>query len=281
MKLTTLFSLFSGAVLLTALPSLVSAHFQMIHADGYLRDKGGKVTLNMPFTHPSHGAPMMEMATKPLAFTLHHRDKNTDLNADLQAVSWSEPSGEKTAQAWQAETKLRRLGDYVFSLTPVPYYEESEEKYIQQFTKVIYNVGGLPTNWDQPTGAPFEIIPDLAPYAVYAGGLFSGTVLVDGKPYPNAEIEVEYLNHAVNTENNGFVAAANITYPNAHMNIQTIKSDAAGRFMFVPPVAGYWGFAALDLDNDQQYEGKELSQDAVLWIQAHELAKNPSPEQAQ
>ena len=281
MKPTTLFSLLSGTVLLAALPSLVSAHFQMIHADDYLRNKGGKVTLNMPFTHPSHGAPMMEMVAKPLAFTLHHRDKNADLTDDLQAVSWSEPSGENSTQAWQAETKLRRIGDYVFSLTPAPYYEESEEKYIQQFTKVIYNVGGLPTNWDQPTGAPFEIMPDLAPYAVYAGGLFSGTVLVDGKPYPNAEIEVEYLNHAVNIENKGFVAAANITYPNAHMNIQTIKSDVSGRFMFVPPVAGYWGFAALDLDNDQQYEGKELSQDAVLWIQAHELAKNPSPEQAQ
>ena len=126
----------------------------------------------------------------------------------------------------------------------------------------------------QPTGAAFEILPDLAPYAVYAGGLFSGTVLVDGKPYPNAEIEVEYLNHAVNAENTGFTTETHITYPNAHINIQTIKSDASGRFIFVPPVAGYWGFAALDLDNEQQHEGKALSQDAVLWIQAHELKQN-------
>ncbi len=269
-----LINLLSGAVLLTALPSLVLAHFQMIHADNYLRDKGGKVVLNMPFTHPSHGAPMMEMATKPLIFTLRHREQDTDLSAELEAISWSEPSGENKAQAWQSQTIFRRLGDYVFNLKPTPYYEESEDKYIQQFTKVVYNVGGLPTDWDQPAGAPFEILPDLAPYAVYAGGLFSGTVLVDGKPYPGAEIEVEYLNHAVNADNNGFVTDANITYPNVHMNIQTIKADESGRFMFVPPIAGYWGFAALDLDNDQQYEGKELSQDAVLWIQAHELKTN-------
>lgn len=251
----------------------VSAHFQMIQADDYLRDKGGKVTLSMPFTHPSHGSPMMAMDKKPLSFTLHHHDQEAELTDQLQKISWSEPDGGNSVSAWQAETKLRKLGDYVFSLEPAPYYEKSEDKYIQQYTKVIYNVGGLPTSWDQPTGAKYEIIPDLAPYAVYAGGLFSGVVLVDGKPYPDAEIEVEYLNHALKTDNSGFEPAAFIEYPNEHMNILTIKSDANGRFFFVPPVPGYWGFAALDLDDEAEYEGKELSQDAVLWIQAHELKR--------
>lgn len=253
--------------------SAALAHFQMIHAPDYLRDKGGKVILNMPFTHPSHGAPMMAMENKPASFTLMHRKKSTDLTDTLQPIAWAEPDGKTQAKAWQAETKFRRLGDYVFSLEPAPYYEETEDKYIQQFTKVVFNVGGLPTDWDQATGAAFEIVPDIAPYAVYAGGLFSGTVLVDGKPYPQAEIEVEYLNHAANVDNTGFEAAAAITYPKEHMNIQTIKADAAGRFMFVPPVPGHWGFAALDLDNDKQFEGKPLSQDAVLWIQAHELKR--------
>lgn len=271
MRLHSLLSFVALPVVFIA--SSASAHFQMIHADEYLRDKGGKVTLNLPFTHPSHGSPMMAMDNKPRSFTLKHRGKATDLTETLQAVNWAEPDGESSAKAWQADTQFRRLGDYVFSVEPAPYYEASEDKYIQQFTKVVFNVGGLPTDWDQPTGAAFEIIPDIAPYAVYAGGLFSGTVLVEGKPYPEAEIEVEYLNHAVNTDNTGFAAAAAITYPNDHMNIQTIKSDATGRFMFVPPVPGYWGFAALDLDTDQQHEGKPLSQDAVLWIQAHELKR--------
>lgn len=273
MKLNALTLGIAAAGMLITLSS--QAHFQMIHADNYLRDKGGKVTLNMPFTHPSHGAPMMAMDSKPESFTLTHRGKAIDLTDTLQETTWSEPDGKASAKAWQAESKFRRLGDYVFTLSPAPYYEQSEDKYIQQFTKVIFNVGGLPTDWDQPSSTPFEIMPDIAPYAIYAGGLFSGTVMADGKPYPNAEIEVEYLNHAAKPDNSGFSANAQITYPNKHMNIQTIKADANGRFMFVPPVPGYWGFAALDLDNDQKHEGKDLSQDAVLWIQAHELKRNP------
>ncbi len=271
MRSNLLPALVAASVSLIATSS--NAHFQMIHADEYLRDKGGSVTLNMPFTHPSHGAPMMEMAEKPVSFKLKHREKEEDLTDSLKEISWAEPDGKTSAKAWQADTKFKRLGDYVLSLEPAPYFEKSEDKYIQQFTKVVFNVGGLPTDWDQPTGAQFEIVPDIAPYAVYAGGLFSGVVLVDGKPYPSAEIEVEYLNHVPKADNSGFEAAAAITYPNDYMNIQTIKSDAEGRFMFVPPVPGYWGFAALDLDDDKQYEGKELSQDAVLWIQAHELKR--------
>ena len=42
--------LLSGAVLPLLLSPMANAHFQMIHADDYLRDKGGKVVLNMPFT---------------------------------------------------------------------------------------------------------------------------------------------------------------------------------------------------------------------------------------
>lgn len=266
-------SLATVALLATGCASTAQAHFQMIHAEGYLRDKGGKVTLNTPFTHPSHGSPMMAMESRPESMLLNHREKQSDLSEPLTAVQWSEPSGESGAQTWQLQTKFRKLGDYVFSLTPAPYYEASEDKYIQQFTKVVYNVGGLPTDWDKPTGAPFEILPDLAPYAVYAGGLFSGVVLVDGTPRAGASIEVEYLNHAAKADNSGFEASANIEYPNGHMNMQTIKSDSNGRFYFVPPVAGYWGFAALDLDDKALFEGKELSQDAVIWIQAHALKR--------
>ncbi len=265
------------ALLLAMLAPQVAAHFQLIHAEHYLRARGGSVTLNMPFTHPSHGAPMMAMTAKPLAFTQQHRGKQTDLSASLQPINWHAPNGTDSAPAWQAEVKFRRLGDYVFNLTPAPYYEASEDKYIQQFTKVIFNVGGLPSDWDQPSGAAFEIMPDIAPYGVYAGGLFSGTVQVAGKPYPHAEIEVEYLNHALRADNSGFMPKAQIIYPAPSLNIQTIKADANGRFQFVPPVAGYWGFAALDLDQEQQYEGKALSQDAVLWIQAHALSPQHLP----
>ncbi len=37
------------------------------------------------------------------------------------------------------------------------------------------------------------------------------------------------------------------------------------------PRAGWWGICALAVGSDTEHEGKELSQDAVLWVQAKEM----------
>ena len=47
-----------------------------------------------------------------------------------------------------------------------------------------------------------------------------------------------------------------------------IYADANGYFSFVPVHKGYWGFAALGAGGEMKHNGKELSQDAVLWIEA-------------
>ena len=47
-----------------------------------------------------------------------------------------------------------------------------------------------------------------------------------------------------------------------------ILADKNGVFSFVPHKAGYWGFAALGAGKTKKFAGKELSQDAVLWIEA-------------
>lgn len=262
------YSFFAALAVSTLFSQSALAHFQMIQSDQYLRDKGGKVMMSMPFTHPSHGAPTMNMG-QPESFTLTHKEKTTDLSDQLAALDWTGADGEK-AQAYQAEVKFRKMGDYLLALTPAPYLEESEDIYIQQITKVVYNVGGLPTGWDQVLGLPAEIVPDQAPYSIYAGGLVSGVVISNGKPKAGAEIEVEYLNHAINADKNGFETKGKYHFPE-HLNISTIKTDANGRFFFSVPKAGYWGFAALGVGDKTEHNGKELSQDAVLWIQAHEL----------
>lgn len=262
--------LFSGLTLGLLISQSASAHFQMLHIDDYMRSKGGKVTLKMPFTHPSHGGPMMEMGT-PLSLKMTHKGKTTDLTQSVAALDWQ--GTENHAKAYQAPAKLRGLGDYVFSLTPEPYLETSEDAYIQQFTKTIVNVGGLPTGWNEPLNIAAEIVPDQRPYAVYAGGLFSAVVMANGKPVPNAEVEVEFLNYDVNDSGDGFDAAPYVEYPVENINILTLVTDNDGRFFFGVPHAGYWGFAALSVGAATEYKGKDLSQDAVLWIQAHQLKK--------
>jgi len=248
----------------------VSAHFQMLQADQYMRAKGGSITLSMPFTHPSQGGPMMTMG-EPLSLIMHHKDKQTDLTDLATKIQWKGVGS--SSLAYQSEAKLRGLGDYIFTLTPAPYLEESEDSYIQQFTKTIVNVGGLPTGWDRSLLLEAEIVPDQKPYGVYAGGLFSAVVMAKGRPRAGIEIEVEFLNHPVNAAKNGFEELPFVEYPRENLNIQTVRTDKNGRFFFGIPHEGYWGFAALGVGETTRYMGKDLSQDAVLWIQAHQLKR--------
>ena len=52
---------------------------------------------------------------------------------------------------------------------------------------------------------------------------------------------------------------------------QTIVTDEKGAFTFGLPRAGWWGFAALGVGPQKEYNGKELSQDAVIWVQAVDM----------
>jgi cobalt/nickel transport protein len=79
--------------------------------------------------------------------------QKTDLKPFLQSIRWA--SLENSGPAYQASLPARvtrSLGDYVFVAVPAPYYESSEDKYIQQYTKMVMNIGGLPGNWDPAVG---------------------------------------------------------------------------------------------------------------------------------
>lgn len=262
--------IFVGVLLFLAFAQSASAHFQMLQVDEFMRSKGGTITLSMPFTHPSHGSPMMEME-EPFSLSMHHKGKLTDLTNQATNLEWQGVNN--IALAYQSKAKLRGLGDYIFALTPAPYLEESEDAYIQQFTKTIVNVGGLPTGWNESLLLEAEIVPDQQPYGVYAGGLFSAVVMAKGKPKAGIEVEVEFMNHPINAAKDGFEKAPLVEYPRDNLNIMTVITDKNGRFFFGVPLAGYWGFAALGVGEKVKYLGKDLSQDAVLWIQAHQLKR--------
>jgi cobalt/nickel transport protein len=156
----------------------------------------------------------------------------------------------------------------VLVTVPQPYFEESEDKYIQQFTKSVLNRNTLPTDWMEPVGLPTEILPLNKPYNIIAGSTFTGQVLANGEPVAGAEIEIEYM--AAEPDMDGSAATAPVASPPPGGAVVAI-SDANGYFTFGIPKAGYWGFAALGSGPVTEHEGKELSQDAVLWIRAWEL----------
>ncbi|OUS16589.1 nickel transporter [Gammaproteobacteria bacterium 50_400_T64] len=261
------------------------AHFQVLYTPEMALTKGKATQFTMVFTHPVHGGPHMDMGQPEQFYVVSQRGgdakpKRTDLMKYVKPIDWLSNKKEKggTAQspkkAFDASlprSVTRSLGDHIFVLQPAPYYESGEDKYIQQFTRTIVNVGGVPGNWAEPMGLPAEILPLNKPYANWVGGVFRGRVLADGKPVPNAEMEIEFINHKPDQDGHRFSEAGEVELPQDAYGTQTIYADAQGEFTIGLPRAGWWGICALAIGADTEHEGKELSQDAVLWVQAKDM----------
>jgi len=267
---TKLVSLLAGAAILGS-AAMASAHFQMIYTPESAMNKGGKIPIKLVFTHPFNAGHTMDMGTPEQFFVVRTRGENapkrTDLLDTLKSITWT---AENTAKAWET-TYSARGGDHTFCLIPEPYWEAADGFYIKQNTKVIVNVGGEPGAWNEPVGLPTEIVPLAKPYDRWTGNVFQGKVLLNGKPVPHAEVEVEYLNHEVLLDSNSFAKEGYVKAPQDSFVLQTIFADENGVFTFGIPRAGWWGFAALDLDPDYTYKGKKCSRDAVIWLQAKDM----------
>lgn len=244
-------SLGSGAV-----PA--SAHFQeLIPSEDNVTPEGNRtVTLDLTFTHPMARGPVMEMV-KPKRFGVFSDGKIQDLMGALK------PRNVARKSAWQATYKVARPGNYAFFVEPAPYWEPAEKKMIVHFTKVIVDAFGAGEGWDRPVGLPVEILPLARPYGLWTGNVFRGVVVKDGKPVPNAEIEVEW-------RNDGSVKAPADAY-----ETQVIRADSRGVFVYGLPRAGWWGFAAL-VDGDMPMKNPE-GQDAsvelggLIWVRARDM----------
>ena len=259
-------SLLSLALLLaTAAPAM--AHFQMLYTPEMT--KMGKMDMKLVFTHPAESGHVMKM-DKPEAFYSIHKGKKKDLLSTLKPIKWT--SASNSAEGFETTVKTRG-GDYVFVLIPSPYYEASEDIYIQQITKMITNGDGVPSDWDAPAGLKTEFVPYDRPYALYPGMTFRAVLLSDGKPVPNAELEIEYMAYKPDMKKNAFAKDAMVEPASDHFVTMAHKTDAHGMLTFTPPFAGWWGFCALGSGPDKEFKGKELSQDAVIWIQAVEPKK--------
>lgn len=253
---------------LLLISSSAMAHFQMVYTPDSALEHAGIVPFKLVFTHPFEAGHTMDMGT-PEKFIVRHKEQVQDITDTLKLITWE--SLTNSGKAYERAYRLRGMGDWIFALTPAPYYEGSEDVYIQQITKTVVNIAGAPTDWDAEMGLPAEIIPLDKPYGLWTGNVFRGIVKCEGKVVPFAEIEVEFLNHTPNMNTNKFEKKAQAEAPQDAFVTQTIKADAAGEFVYKIPKAGWWGFAALGVGPETEYKGKELSQDAIIWVQAHDM----------
>ena len=257
-----------AGLLITTMAVPALAHFQMIYTPESALGKAETIDLKLVFTHPFEAGHTMDMG-QPEQFFVVRKEKKKDLLATLNPITWT--SLTNSGAAYETSYKLRGMGDNVFCLVPAPYLEKEEDCYIQQITKVVINTGGFPTDWDAEIGLPAEIVPLDKPYALWTGNVFRGIVKGQSKPVRFAEIEVEYMNHQPLVDKNAFARQAAVDAPQDAFVTMTIKANANGEFSFGIPKAGWWGFCALGAGPAKEHNGKELSQDAVIWVQARDM----------
>ncbi|NIM02975.1 DUF4198 domain-containing protein [bacterium] len=236
---------------------ILGAHFGMvIPSDDMVTKADNKnITLKVMFIHPMEGHYMsME---KPARFGVMAMGKREDLLATLKEKKV------KGFSTWETTYKIKRPGDHIFYVEPKPYWEPAEDCFIVHYTKVILNSLSMEEGWDEEVGLKTEIIPLTRPYGLWAGNVFQGIVKVNGKPVPDAEVEVEYYNQK-----------GKVKWPADPMITQVVKADKSGVFTYAMPKAGWWGFAALNEDKKKiKYKGEDKSVEigAVLWIKTHEM----------
>ena len=244
-------------VLAFASPAL--AHFGMIiPSSSTVMDKAeADLALQISFSHP-FARQGMDMAV-PEKFGVYQDGKYTDLLSTLRE--------EKImgSAAFRANYKIARPGVYSFAVEPKPYFEPAEDCFIIHYAKTVVGAFGAEDGWEKPLGLKIEIVPKLRPFANYAGNVFVGQALLDGKPLANAVVEVEALNR-------GNAHGA----PNGYFETQTLYCDENGIFAFGIPWAGWWGFAVLAEGSEtMKHEGAEKAVElgATLWLEFVEPKK--------
>lgn len=258
-------TLTTAALAALAFAPAAEAHFQLVYTPEVNVEKAGNLPFRLVFWHPLENGHAMDMG-QPKAFFVVTKDGKEDLLPALKPITFK--GAENSAKAFAVDVPVKKNGDYVVTLVPAPYLEKSEDVYIQQIAKSFVNKGGLPTNWAEPVGLPTEIVPLTKPNNILAGSTFSGVVLAEGKPVAGAEIEIEYIAAAPDMKTN---AATKPTVQPAPGGAIVVVTDENGKFTFGIPKAGFWGFAALGTGPEKEFEGKELSQDAVIWVRAFDF----------
>lgn len=233
-----------------------AAHFQEITPSADVLPEGGPVSLDLVFTHPVDGGPVMAMA-RPVRAGVLAGGTVTDL---LPALAEKPVEG---MTAWTLTHELAEPGAAIFFVEPQPYWEPAEGKYIIHYAKVVVDSYASGEGWNELVGLPVEIRPLTRPTGLWTGNLFSGVVLKDGAPVPFAEIEVEFIN-------DGTVAP-----PNDAFVTQVITADANGTFSYAMPRAGWWGFAAL-LEADAPMKSPDgadvpVEAGALIWVKATDM----------
>lgn len=243
----------ADCIMMLSVSGIVLAHFGMATPfAGTMTDRrDADATLDLSFTHP------VEMQGMPLA-----RPKT------VQVIANGETEGLKPSLkakkivnhgGWTAQYAIKRLGVYQFVMEPQPYWKPTGDCYIIRYARAYVVAFSEEEGWDEPAGPKTEIVPLTRPFDNYAGNVFQRQVLLNGKPVPDTDMEVELCNRD-----------RRYKAPNKYIVTQVMEAGANGVLTYAVPFAGWWSFTALDtvdekLDHDGTPKNAELG--AMLWAE--------------
>lgn len=238
-----------ASVIVLIMATAASAHFGMLIPDtDEVTQDHRSINMMLSFSHPFE-LEGMELEKPAAFFVVADNAEKTDLLGTLK------PANVMGHSAWSTSYTPKAPGMYAFVFDPVPYKEDAENNYIRHITKVVVDAYGEGEEWAKPLGLKTEIVPLTRPFGNYAGNVFQGVVMLDGKPAPYTRVEVEYYNKDGKRQ-----------APNDRMVTQEVIADGNGVFTFVCPWKGWWGFAGLNADA-KPYKGRELELGAVIWVE--------------
>ena len=174
-----------------------------------------------------------------------------DLLGDVEEIGYLDQ------KAWGANVALTHPGLYQFIIEGRPWWDAAHGQFLQHYVKAVLPVHGVERGWDQPVGQTFEIQPLVRPFGLTAPALFSGVVLLHGKPLANASVRMS----RINTEKR--------TVPTPWHEEMAARSDKAGQFSFVLNQPGWWYCIATapgDPLKGPDGQPKALNLGAVFWL---------------
>ena len=261
--------------LLAALALPARAEFGLLLPDkAIVEEPDQSVTLTIGSIDPfSAVASPLE---RPQVFTALRRDGETVERSEHLSVL--EETTAYGARAWSTSIALPHPGVYQFIMQSKPIWVQDQDHFIQYISKVQVPAFGSSDGWDIKDSVSFEIMPQTRPFGLCSGMGFSGQVLFDDKPIPQARVLVTRLDPSVKIDAAPKQDKAGTpdkasdkkkrTLPELYQ-VQELKTNQDGSFTFVCPYPGWWVFAtSMPGDSLQDPEGKQkpLEIRTMFWV---------------
>lgn len=180
-----------------------------------------------------------------------------DLLGDLEEIRYL------NQKAWGANVALTKPGLYQFVIEGRPWWDAAHGRYLQHYVKTTLPVYGVERGWNLPVGQRLEIVPLSRPFGLTAPAMFSGSVLMDGKPLAAASVRMA----RINTEKR--------TVPTSWHEDIAARTNSKGEFSFVLNQPGWWCcMASIPGDPLKGPDGqpKPLQMGALFWLYVDSLS---------